>query len=77
MTRQTPSEPVLLSGGNPQIAKGHGTALPDPAGLFNASLDGNTRRAIDIRETDILDEAALKALIQAAVARNEGKRKKA
>lgn len=55
----------------------HGTALPDPAGLFNASLEGNTRRAIDIRETDVLDEAAFKTLIQAAVARNVAKRKKA
>lgn len=54
----------------------HGAALPDPTGLFNASLDGNTRRAIDIRETDALDEAAFKALIQAAVARNLAKRKK-
>jgi len=55
----------------------HGAALPDPTGLFNASLEGNTRRAIDIRETDTLDEAAFKALIQAAVARNVGKRTKA
>lgn len=54
----------------------HGAALPDPAGLFNASLEGNTRRAIDIRETDALDESAFKTLIHAAVARNEGKRKK-
>jgi hypothetical protein len=44
--------------------------LPDPAGLFNSSLDGNTRRAIDFREGDAIDEAALKALIVAAVAEN-------
>ncbi|MBW3500292.1 DUF1801 domain-containing protein [Janthinobacterium sp. NKUCC08_JDC] len=47
-----------------------GAALPDPAGLFNASLDGNTRRAIDIHEGEHLDAAAFKALIRAAVAAN-------
>lgn len=47
-----------------------GAALPDPAGLFNASLDGNTRRAIDIHEGEHLDTAAFKALIRAAVAAN-------
>ena len=47
-----------------------GAALPDPAGLFNASLDGNTRRAIDLHEGDKLDGTALKALIRAAVALN-------
>lgn len=47
-----------------------GAALADPAGLFNASLDGNVRRAIDFREGDPVDEAALKALVQAAVALN-------
>jgi len=47
-----------------------GAALDDPAGLFNSSLDGNTRRAIDIREGAAIDEAALKALIRAAVALN-------
>ena len=47
-----------------------GAELPDPAGLFNASLEGTTRRAIDIRDGDTLDEAALTALIRAAVARN-------
>ena len=47
-----------------------GAALPDPTGLFNASLDGNTRRAIDIREGDEIDEAALQALVRAAVALN-------
>ncbi|MCL9844280.1 DUF1801 domain-containing protein [Ralstonia solanacearum] len=49
-----------------------GASLADPAGLFNASLEGNTRRAIDIREGDKLNEAALKALIRAAVGLNEG-----
>jgi len=48
-----------------------GAALKDPAGLFNASLDGNTRRAIDIHEGDKIDEAALKALIREAVALNQ------
>ena len=47
-----------------------GAALPDPAGLFNSSLDGNTRRAIDFFEGADIDEAALKALIRAAVAHN-------
>jgi hypothetical protein len=47
-----------------------GAALEDPAGLFNSSLDGNARRAIDIHEGDKVDEAALKDLIRAAVALN-------
>lgn len=47
-----------------------GACLDDPASLFNASLDGNTRRAIDIREGELLDPTAFKALIQAAVAEN-------
>jgi hypothetical protein len=47
-----------------------GAALKDPAGLFNASLEGNVRRAIDIHEGDKVDEAALKDLIRAAVALN-------
>jgi hypothetical protein len=47
-----------------------GAALPDPAGLFNSSLEGSTRRAIDLREGDQLDERALAALIRAAVKRN-------
>jgi hypothetical protein len=47
-----------------------GAALPDPARLFNASLDGNTRRAIDIREGEAVDAGAFKALILAAVALN-------
>jgi hypothetical protein len=47
-----------------------GASLSDPKGLFNSSLDGNTRRAIDIAEGDALDEAALKALIREAVALN-------
>ena len=47
-----------------------GAALDDPKQLFNSSLDGNVRRAIDIREGEKLNEAALKALIKAAVAEN-------
>jgi hypothetical protein len=47
-----------------------GASLPDPARLFNSSLEGHTRRAIDFREGDRIGEAALKALIRAAVARN-------
>jgi hypothetical protein len=53
-----------------------GAALADPAGLFNSSLEGNVRRAIDIHEGETLDEAALKDLIRAAVALNlKGKSK--
>ena len=53
-----------------------GAALKDPHGLFNSSLDGNTRRAIDIHEGDKVDESALKDLIRAAVALNlKGKSK--
>jgi hypothetical protein len=53
-----------------------GAALKDPAGLFNSSLDGNVRRAIDIHEGDKVDTAALKDLIRAAVALNrEGQSK--
>lgn len=48
----------------------HGASLEDPARLFNASLDGNTRRAIDIREGDTIDTKALTALVRAALARN-------
>jgi len=53
-----------------------GAALKDPSGLFNSSLEGNVRRAIDIHEGDKIDEAALKDLIRAAVALNlEGRNK--
>lgn len=47
-----------------------GASLPDPAGLFNSSLEGNVRRAIDWREGDVIDRDALQALIRAAVAAN-------
>ncbi len=50
-----------------------GASLEDPSGLFNSSLEGNTRRAIDIHEGDKINEAALKALIRAAVALNLSK----
>lgn len=50
-----------------------GASLPDPAGLFNASLDGNVRRAIDIREGGKINEKALKALVRAAAALNLSK----
>lgn len=53
-----------------------GAALPDPKGLFNSSLEGNTRRAIDIGEGAAIDEAALKDLVRAAAAANAGKKKK-
>jgi len=50
-----------------------GATLADPQNLFNASLDGNTRRAIDIREGEVLDAEAFKSLIRAAVAANLSK----
>ena len=53
-----------------------GAALEDPAGLFNSSLEGNTRRAIDFHQGDRIDEAALKALVRAAVALNTAPRPK-
>jgi hypothetical protein len=52
-----------------------GASLKDPSGLFNSSLEGNTRRAIDIHEGEELDEDAFKALVRAAVAMNESKGK--
>jgi hypothetical protein len=60
-----------------KITFAKGAALKDPSGLFNSSLDGNVRRAIDIHEGDTVDEAALKDLIRAAVALNlKGQSKK-
>ena len=50
-----------------------GAALEDPSGLFNSSLEGNTRRAIDFHEGEEIDEEALKALIRAAVSLNESR----
>lgn len=54
----------------------HGARLEDPAGLFNSSLEGNTRRAIDIRQGEKIDGPALKALVRRAVAFNESKKRK-
>ena len=51
----------------------NGASLEDPSGLFNSSLEGSTRRAIDIHEGDEIDEAAFKALIREAVAQNVGR----
>ncbi len=53
-----------------------GAALADPAGLFNASLEGNTRRVIDIHEGEVVDAKAFKALVKAAVAHNASTQKK-
>jgi len=53
-----------------------GAALPDPARLFNASLEGNTRRAIDLREGEKINQKALKTLIRAAVTLNKSKAKR-
>ena len=76
----TPGTPVFSHGGivctgetYKNVVKmtfAKGAALKDPSGLFNSSLDGNVRRAIDIHEGDKVDEAALKDLIRAAVALN-------
>lgn len=52
-----------------------GASLPDPSGLFNSSLDGNARRAIDIGEGEKVDSVAFKALIRAAIALNQSKAK--
>jgi len=54
----------------------HGAKLADPKGLFNSSLEGNTRRAIDIHEGEELDASAFKALVKAAVAHNASSKKK-
>jgi hypothetical protein len=54
----------------------NGARVPDPSRLFNASLEGNTRRAIDIHEGDKIDARAFKALVKAAVARNRESAKK-
>ena len=53
----------------------HGAALADPRGMFNASLDGKVRRGLDLREGEVVDAAAFKALFRAAVARNQAARK--
>ncbi len=53
-----------------------GASLNDPAGLFNSSLEGNTRRAIDIREGEEVDESAFQALVREAVARNGSSKSK-
>jgi hypothetical protein len=51
----------------------HGAALKDPSHLFNSSLDGNVRRAIDIREGESVDEKALQALVREAIAHNQSR----
>ena len=76
----SPGTPVFSHGGIVCTGETHknvvkmtfakGAQLKDPSGLFNSSLDGNVRRAIDIHEGDKIDEAALKDLIRAAVALN-------
>ena len=76
----TPGTPVFSHGGivctgetyknAVKMTFAKGAALKDPSGLFNSSLEGNVRRAIDIHEGDKIDEAALKDLIRAAVALN-------
>ena len=60
--------------GHVKLTFARGAALADPAGQFNASLEGKVRRAIDLREADVLDEAALAALVREAAALNAGLR---
>ncbi len=83
---KSPGTPVFSHGGivctgetyknAVKLTFARGAALPDPSGLFNSSLEGNVRRAIDIHEGDPVNEAALKDLIRAAVALNlQGKSK--
>lgn len=59
-----------------KLTFGYGARLPDPARLFNAGLDGGTRRAIDIREGETVNARAFKALVKAAVAYNRKSKKK-
>lgn len=59
-----------------KVTFANGAALHDPSRLFNSSLDGNTRRAIDFREDDTVDDAAFQALIRDAVAHNVSKKAK-
>ena len=59
-----------------KVTFAHGASLPDPARLFNSSLEGNTRRAIDIPEGATVDAAAFKALVKAAIACNSGAKKR-
>src|SRR5437870_2556134 len=70
---------VICTGGTYQnvvkMTFAKGAALKDPSGLFNSSLDGNTRRAIDFHEGDKIDEAALKTLVRAAVTLNKSKQR--
>jgi hypothetical protein len=62
---------TLIKQADPKVVEEwKGAALVDPSGLFNSSLDGNTRRAIDFHEGEKIDEKALKALIRAAVRLN-------
>ena len=61
--------------GKVKLTFAHGAQLADPGHLFNAGLDGNMWRAIDLQEADGIDEAALKALVRAAIAHNQGKSK--
>ncbi len=61
--------------GKVKLTFAHGAFLADPDKLFNASLEGNMRRAIDYLEGDKVDERALKALVRAAIAYNQGKKK--
>ncbi len=56
--------------GKVKLTFAHGASLDDPAGLFNASLEGKTRRAVDLREGDGIDADAFKALVRAAAERN-------
>jgi hypothetical protein len=62
--------------GHVKLTFARGAALDDPSGLFNASLDGNTRRAIDVHEGETLDAAAFRALVRSASVLNTARRRK-
>jgi hypothetical protein len=74
VSRRTHLLPARLTRSVVKLTFASGAALADPSGLFNASLEGKVRRAIDIREGDDLDEAAFKTLIRAAAALNARRR---
>jgi hypothetical protein len=61
--------------GTVKLTFAHGASLDDPSGLFNSSLEGNVRRAIDFHEGDAIDERALAGLVRAAVAFNRARRR--
>ena len=74
--RLTPEQIDYLAEIGTQLTFARGASIPDPSRLFNSSLEGNTRRAIDIHEGEKVDAGAFKALVKAAVAQNGPSAKK-